>query len=88
MPTALDTIIAELERMRLGKNGSTSADFAKSLPSFTRLAAQKDAAPSGRGMLSSVYLFAELMATESLLFADAPIECPRFEDLFQCFWRD
>jgi cysteine desulfuration protein SufE len=77
MPTALDTIIAELSGCDRQERIDLLLDFAKSLPPLPdRLAAQKDASHRVEECQSPVYLFAELDGDRVSLFADAPIEAP------------
>jgi cysteine desulfuration protein SufE len=77
MPTALDTIIADLSGCDRQERIDLLIDFAKSLPPFPdRLEAHKDASHRVEECQSPVYLFAELDGDRVSLFADAPIEAP------------
>jgi cysteine desulfuration protein SufE len=77
MPTALDTIIADLSGCDRQERIDLLLDFAKSLPPLPdRLVAHKDASHRVEECQSPVYLFAELDADRVALFADAPIEAP------------
>jgi cysteine desulfuration protein SufE len=77
MPTALDTIIAELSGCDRQERIDLLLDFAKSLPPLPdRLAAHKDASHRVEECQSPVYLFAEFDGDRVSLFADAPIEAP------------
>ncbi len=77
MPTALDTIIAELSGCVRQERIDLLLDFAKGLPPLPeRLAAHKDAAHRVEECQSPVYLFVELNGDKVALYADAPIEAP------------
>src|SRR5271168_3518642 len=77
MPTALDTIVAELSDLDRQERIDMLLDFAKSLPPLPdRLIAHKDASHRVEECQSPVYLFAELDGDRVALYADAPIEAP------------
>ena len=77
MPTALDTIIAEMSGCDRQERIDLLLDFAKSLPPLPdRLAAHKDASHRVEECQSPVYLFVELDGDTVALYADAPIEAP------------
>src|SRR5271156_4911260 len=77
MPTALDTIVAELRDLDRQERIDMLLDYAKSLPPLPdRLAAHKDAAHRVEECQSPVYLFVELDGQRVSLYADAPIEAP------------
>jgi len=77
MPTALDTIVAELSDLDRQERIDMLLDFAKSLPPLPdRLVAHKDASHRVEECQSPVYLFVEFDGDRVSLFADAPIEAP------------
>jgi cysteine desulfuration protein SufE len=77
MPTALDTIIADLKGCDRQERIDLLLDFAKSLPPLPeRLLAHKDASHRVEECQSPVYLFVELDNSHVSLFADAPVEAP------------
>jgi len=77
MPTALDTIVADLSACDRQERIDLLLDFARTLPPLPeRLAAQKDASHRVEECQSPVYLFAELEGDRVSLHADAPIEAP------------
>jgi cysteine desulfuration protein SufE len=77
MPTALDTIVADLSSCDRQERIDVLLDFAKSLPPLPeRLAAHKDASHRVEECQSPVYLFVELEGDRVSLHADAPIEAP------------
>jgi cysteine desulfuration protein SufE len=77
MPTALDTIMAELSAADRQERIDLLLDFAKSLPPLPhRLVAHKDASHRVEECQSPVYLFVELDGGRVALYADAPIEAP------------
>jgi len=77
MPTALDTIVADLSGCDRQDRIDMLLDFAKSLPPLPeRLAAHKDASHRVEECQSPVYLFVELDGDRVALYADAPIEAP------------
>ena len=77
MPTALDTIMAELSDLDRQERIDTLLDFAKSLrPLPDRLVAHKDASHRVEECQSPVYLFVEFDGDRVSLYADAPIEAP------------
>jgi cysteine desulfuration protein SufE len=77
MPTALDTIVADLSGCDRQERIDLLLDFAKSLPPLPeRLAAHKDASHRVEECQSPVYLFVELAGDRAALYADAPIEAP------------
>jgi cysteine desulfuration protein SufE len=77
MPTALDTIIADLSNSDRQERIDLLLDFAKSLPPLPqRLVAHKDASHRVEECQSPVYLFVELDGDRVALYADAPIEAP------------
>jgi cysteine desulfuration protein SufE len=77
MPTALDTIVADLSGCDRQERIDLLLDFAKSLPPLPeRLAAHKDASHRVEECQSPVYLFVELDGDRVSLHADAPIEAP------------
>jgi cysteine desulfuration protein SufE len=77
MPTALDTIVAELSDLDRQERIDMLLDFAKSLPPLPdRLVAHKDASHRVEECQSPVYLFVEFDGDRVCLYADAPIEAP------------
>jgi cysteine desulfuration protein SufE len=77
MPTALDTIVAELSELDRQERIDMLLDFAKSLPPLPdRLIAHKDASHRVEECQSPVYLFVEFDGDRVSLYADAPIEAP------------
>jgi cysteine desulfuration protein SufE len=77
MPTALDTIVAELSDLDRQERIDMLLDFAKSLPTLPdRLVAHKDASHRVEECQSPVYLFVEFDGDRVCLYADAPIEAP------------
>ena len=77
MPTALDTIVAELSDLDRQERIDMLLDFAKSLPPLPdRLVAHKDASHRVEECQSPVYLFVEFDGDRVSLYADAPIEAP------------
>ncbi len=77
MPSALDTIVAELSELDRQERIDMLLDFAKSLASLPeRLVAHKDASHRVEECQSPVYLFVEFDGDRVVLFADAPIEAP------------
>lgn len=77
MPTALDTIVAELSDLDRQERIDMLLDFAKSLrPLPDRLVAHKDASHRVEECQSPVYLFVEFDGDRVSLYADAPIEAP------------
>lgn len=77
MPTALDSIVADLSSCDRQERIDMLLDFAKSLPPLPeRLVAHKDAFHRVEECQSPVYLFVELDGDRVALFADAPIEAP------------
>jgi len=77
MPTALDTIVADLSGCDRQERIDLLLDFARSLPPLPeRLAAHKDASHRVEECQSPVYLFVQLDGDRVSLHADAPIEAP------------
>jgi cysteine desulfuration protein SufE len=77
MPTALDTIVAELSDLDRQERIDMLLDFARSLPPLPdRLVAHKDASHRVEECQSPVYLFVEFDGDRVCLYADAPIEAP------------
>ena len=77
MPTALDSIVADLKGSDRQERIDILLDFAKSLPPLPeRLLAHKDASHRVEECQSPVYLFVELDDGRVSLNADAPIEAP------------
>ncbi len=77
MPTALDTIIADLKGCDRQERIDLLLDLAKGLPPLPeRLIAHKDASHRVEECQSPVYLFVELDNSHVSLFADAPVEAP------------
>jgi cysteine desulfuration protein SufE len=77
MPTALDTIVADLKGSDRQERIDFLLDFAKSLPTLPeRLVAHKDASHRVEECQSPVYLFVELEDGRVSLYADAPVEAP------------
>jgi cysteine desulfuration protein SufE len=77
MPTALDTIVADLSGCDRQERIDLLLDYAKSLPPLPqRLIAHKDASHRVEECQSPVYLFVEFDGNRVSLHADAPIEAP------------
>jgi cysteine desulfuration protein SufE len=77
MPTALDSIVADLSGCDRQERIDLLLDYAKSLPPLPeRLVAHKDASHRVEECQSPVYLFVELEGDRVALYADAPIEAP------------